>query len=102
VGKLSDEQRAQLEELEKLRDAPDEPAGGRTEAVSIHIDLSDPDAVDRAVSLGYLTRAEAEELADDDDDADGGDGKKKATKQDADDAPKRRRGNVLTRGYGDE
>lgn len=102
MGKLSEEEQAQLDALTSKRDAPDEPAGGRAENVSIHIDLSDPDAVDRAVQLGYLTRKEADDLVDDDQDDDG-DGKGKAkSRKDDDDAPRRRRGNVLTRGYGDE
>lgn len=100
--KLSDEEQAQLDALTSKRDAPDEPAGGRSEQIAIHIDLSDEAAVQRAIDHGYLTRAEVKELEDadgEDADADAGDGKRKAKD---DDAPKRRRGNMLTRGYGDD
>lgn len=62
---MTDEEKKALAELERKRDEPEPPAngGGRQEHVNITIDLSDEHAVDRAIKHGYLTAAEAEELA---------------------------------------
>jgi hypothetical protein len=54
---LTDEQAKQLEELEKLRDAPDEPAGnggGIGRVLNVTIDLGDDKQVARAFKLGLL------------------------------------------------
>lgn len=81
---MTDEQAAQLAELEKIRDAPDEPAGSsRSEVLNITVDLGDPEAVERALKLGWL---KAEDVEDDDDDDNGGDNPNPKTEK----TPKRR------------
>jgi hypothetical protein len=55
--KLTDEQAKQLEELEAMRDAPDEPAGnggGIGRVLNVTIDLGDDKQVARAFKLGLL------------------------------------------------
>jgi hypothetical protein len=88
LAKLTDEQAAQLADLEKLRDAPDEPAGpGRSEILNYTVDLSDEAAVDRALKLGLLKPSDLEDDADDD--AGGDDDKDKDKSKDK---PPSRRG----------
>lgn len=93
MAKLNKEQAEQLAELERLRDAPDDDGhSSRHEGrnVDIYIDLSDEAAVDRAIGLGLLTRAEADKLDDGDDGDDDGDGGGKRKREPkADDAPDR-------------
>jgi hypothetical protein len=87
VAKLSEEQAKQLEELESLRDAPDEdePKGnGSGRMLNISIDLGDDAQVQRAFDLGLLTKPELEQLeADGEGGGEGGDGE-------GEEGPKRR------------
>lgn len=63
MAKLSDEEQAQLDALQRKRDEPD-PEPARGPAVNVHVDLSDDAAVERAIGLGLLTKAEVDELKD--------------------------------------
>ncbi len=56
---LTPEEQAQLETLRAKAEAPEVE---RVEHVEIRVDLSDPDAVRRAVALGYCDAAGLEEL----------------------------------------
>jgi hypothetical protein len=92
MAKLSDEQRKQLEELQALADAPDEPSGpshSRVENINVTIDLDNDVQVRRAVKSGLLP---ASFLEDDDDDGDGDDddGDDDTSRAKKDDAPRRR------------
>lgn len=64
MAKLSEEQEKTLAELMALKDKPDEPEASRSRSDNLNftIDLSDEAAVDRAISLGLITREEAEDL----------------------------------------
>lgn len=76
---LSKEEQAQLEELERKRDEPEQRgnSGGRSEVVNVTIDLSDEAAVNRAIEHGYLTRAEVEAMEEE-------------AEEEAEEAPRRR------------
>jgi hypothetical protein len=88
LAKLTDEQAKQLEELEKLRDAPDEPAApGRSEILNYTIDLGDEAAVERGLRLGLL---QPSDLEGDDDDGGDDDDKDKGKDKDKDKPPSRR------------
>jgi hypothetical protein len=96
MAKLTAEQQKQLDDLQALAEAPDEPgSNGRSEHIEVMIDLSDEAAVERGIGLGFLTRAEAKAAAADADDDDAGDDdgagggrRKKAVTRDG--APRRR------------
>lgn len=93
MAKLSDDEKRQLDELIAKRDAPDE--GSRGPNVNIHIDLSDKQAVDRAIAHGLLTRAEVDELKDDD--AEDGDDGDEDEDEETEPAPTGRRRSVADR-----
>lgn len=66
---LSKEQQAQLEELERLRDAPEpeEKGAGTGRVLNVNLDLGDDAQVERAFKLGLLERPAADDDATDDD-----------------------------------
>ena len=102
--RLTPEQEAQLAELEKLRDAPDEPGTGTGRDLSIIIDLGDDKAVARALKLGVLDRGDLDEFdepagGDGDDELDE-DGNPKKKKKADDDPPPSRRLSIADRALG--
>jgi hypothetical protein len=90
VAKLTDEQQKQLDDLNALKDKPDEPerdSRSRVENINVTIDLDNDVQVKRAVKAGLLPASYLEDEDDDgDDDGDGDDDDGK----DRDDAPRRR------------
>ena len=105
MAKLTPEQEQQLAELERLRDAPDEPSGGSRD-LSIIVDLGDDNAVRRALKLGVLTRGDLAEFDDEPGDDDGDDGDddgdddEKPRRKARDDRSPRRRLSIADRAMG--
>lgn len=91
---LSKDEEAALAELERKRDEPEPERKGPDHRLDFKIDLSDEAAVERALSLGLITRAEAEaaedDLEDDDEDDDGGKPRPKAKPKPKEGEPRRR------------
>lgn len=72
MAKLTPEQQKTLDELNELANAPDENGKGRE--LSVFVDLSDDNAVQRALKLGLLEKGDLTEFDADDDAADDEDG----------------------------
>ena len=80
MGKLTEEQQKQLEELRALEEAPDEPEAAPGKVLNVHVNLDDPAAVKLARKLGFLPAEEPEEEEEEEGD----------DERDPDEAPKRR------------
>lgn len=58
---LSDEERAQLEALQAKEKEPPPPEHSRRDDVRVVIDLSDENAVERGIALGFLKPSDVDE-----------------------------------------
>lgn len=63
MAKLTDDEKRMLEELQRKAEAPDDDGRGGHD-LSIIVDLSDEQAVRRALKLGVLTRGDLDEFED--------------------------------------
>lgn len=59
---LSKEEQEQLEALQRKAEEPEPAANGRSENVSITIDLGDENQVKRALKMGYLQKGDLDEF----------------------------------------
>lgn len=63
MAQLTEEEAAQLKALTEKSEAPEpENGGGTSRVLNVSVDLGDPEQIERAIGLGFLTRPEAEEL----------------------------------------
>lgn len=106
MAKLSDDEQKLLDQLQAKLDEPDDDRGGAHD-LSVIVDLSDDNAVRRALRLGVLQRGDLDEFddepaGDDGDDGDDGDGGKggKGGKGGGDDRSPRRRLSIADRAMG--